>query len=209
MRLLELFSGTGSIGDAFREEGWEVVSLDINPKSKATIITDIRTWNYKADDVGEFDVIWASPCCTHYSCARRNAKTPRNLEWADSLVLKSLEIIYYFKPKFYFIENPQTGLLKTREFMKDLPFTDLDYCRYCDVGYRKRTRIWNNTNFTGFLCEGSGKCTNMTGKRHKTTAQQGRNKTSKGYYGECHNTDVLNKIPHKLCLEIAKSCKLI
>ena len=66
--------------------------------------------------------------------------------------------------------------------------------------------IWNTNNFTGFLCEGSGKCPKMTGKRHKTTARQGRNKTSKGYYGECHNTDVLNQIPHKLCLEIAKSC---
>ena len=98
--MLVLFSGTGSIVNAFREEGWEVVSLDVIPKSKATIITDIRTWNYKADDVGNFDVIWASPCCTHYSCARRNAKTPRNLEWADSLVLKSLEIIFFLNLNF-------------------------------------------------------------------------------------------------------------
>ena len=91
MRLLKLFRGTGYIGNAFREEGWEAVSLDINPRSKATIIIDIRTWSYKAADVGEFDVIRASPCCTHCSCARRNATSPRNLEWADSLVSKSLE----------------------------------------------------------------------------------------------------------------------
>ena len=44
MRLLELFSGTGSVGEGFRERGWEVVSLDSNPKSEADIIIDIRDW---------------------------------------------------------------------------------------------------------------------------------------------------------------------
>jgi hypothetical protein len=46
MRLLELFSGTGSIGRAFAEQGWEVTSLDIDPKSGATLITDFMTWQY-------------------------------------------------------------------------------------------------------------------------------------------------------------------
>ena len=74
-------------------------------------------------------MVWASPICTHYSRARTTAKTPRDFVWADSLVLKALEIIEYFKPRYWFIENPQTGLLKTRPFMLDLPYTDVDYCR--------------------------------------------------------------------------------
>ena len=45
MRLLKLLSGTGSVGEVFRERGWEVISLDINPKSNATIIADILTWD--------------------------------------------------------------------------------------------------------------------------------------------------------------------
>ena len=105
---------------------------------------------------------------------------PRDLEGADALVKKTLEIIEYFKPKIWFMENPQTGLLKTRSFMKDLPFTDLDYCRYSDFGYRKRTRIWNNIGLQGLLCEGKGKCPSMIGNKHKSTAQQGRNRTSNG-----------------------------
>ena len=89
MKLLELFSGTGSVGSAFAARGWEVVSLDSDPKTKAQIHENILTWNYKVFPRGHFDAIWASPCCTHYSCARRGAEVPRNLDLADSVVCKS------------------------------------------------------------------------------------------------------------------------
>ncbi len=206
MKLLELFSGTGSVGRVFEERGWQVTSLDINPKSKATITSDIRTWNYKDFNEGHFDAVWASPCCTQYSCARRGARTPRDLEGADSLVLATLEIINYLKPKSWFIENPQTGMLKDRTFMQGLPFTDLDYCRYCKWGYRKRTRLWTNTNFKGRLCLGKGGCENMTGTRHNSTAQQGKNATANGYYGGVFKQGELYRIPNDLCVELCGVC---
>ncbi len=86
------------MGEVFTNQGWEVIGLDASPEAKATICVDIRLWDYKGYPPGHFDVIWASPVCTHYSIARTNAKTPRNLEWADSLVLKTLEIIDYLNP---------------------------------------------------------------------------------------------------------------
>ena len=43
MRLLELFSGTGSVGKVFKQHGYEVISLDID--NRATINTDILNWD--------------------------------------------------------------------------------------------------------------------------------------------------------------------
>jgi len=59
MRLLELFSGTHSVGKVAKKMGYEVVSVDrdINAKcpfgsdyvSDKHIKTDIMTWDYKKD----------------------------------------------------------------------------------------------------------------------------------------------------------------
>lgn len=142
-RCLELFKGTGSVGRVMEKKGYEVVSLDINPKAKATHTCDILEFDYKQYPIYYFDVIWASPLCSEYSKIKGIFGQPRNLEFADSLVKKTLEIIDYFKPKAWFIENPQTGLLKTRDFMTGIPFIDCDYCQF-GFDYRKRTRFWTN-----------------------------------------------------------------
>ena len=166
MRLLELFSGTGSVRKAVGDRFEEVVSLDIC--FDATIKMDIRQWDYKVYPPGYFDVIWASPPCQEFSCLNnaRPEKVP-NYEWADSLVRKAIEIIEYFQPAKFFIENPQTGCLKDRDYMMGIPFVDVDYCQFSDWGYRKRTRIWTNVDHGDRVCGGSGECKNMEGGRHK------------------------------------------
>lgn len=154
MKVLELFSGTGSVGKCCKALDWEVVSLDID--ERADIVCDILKWNYKIYDKDYFDVIWASPPCDEYSCMNycRPEKVP-DIEGANKLVLKTLEIMNYFNCYLWFIENPQTGLLKNQSFMKELPFYDVDYCMYNHI-IRKRTRIWTNKkNWNNKLCDKS------------------------------------------------------
>lgn len=152
MRVLELFCGTKSIGKYCARNGIDVVSLDIDAKCEPTHVGDIREWDYKMYPPGHFDIVWSSPPCTHYSVLRTTGG-PRDIEGANTIVKKTLEIIDYFAPKIWFMENPASGYLKHQPFMSSLPYVDVHYCMY-GYPYRKWTRIW--TNLQGFappLCK--------------------------------------------------------
>ena len=93
--VLELFCGTKSIGKAFREIGWEVFSLDLDPKCNADLCKDIM--DVTPDDLPpKVDFLWASPPCTEYSIARTNAKKSRDLEGSDVVVQRALTFARFF-----------------------------------------------------------------------------------------------------------------
>ena len=198
MNLLELFSGTGSVGRIARDLGFNVISLDLK---NADIHTDILKWDFRQFDRNHFDFIWSSPPRTEYSRAKTTGNS--KVDYANSIVLKTLEIIEYFKPRYWFIENPQTGLLKEQEFMKGLPFFDVDYCKY-GMRYRKRTRIW--TNLTTWkpkpLCKRD--CGNVVDGKHVETAQRlpSGKKNQWGNNYTKHKQEDLYNIPPNLISDI-------
>ncbi len=186
MKVLELFSGTGSVGKCCEAIGWDVISVDL--LLPATHECDIMDFDYKQYSKDEFDIVWGSPPCTAYSnlqgcwLGRKKGNgilftkevMEKDMDEADKLVLKTLEIIDYFKPHYWFIENPQTGKLKNREIMKNIPFYDCDYCMFSDWGYKKRTRIWTNKEeWETRLCDGSGACGNMILSQHQKVLGNG------------------------------------
>tara|TARA_R100000951_G_scaffold86073_1_gene73798 strand:+ start:7681 stop:8367 length:687 start_codon:yes stop_codon:yes gene_type:complete len=163
MKVLDLFSGTQSIKPVCDELGWEYYSLDKYEPS--TYQEDILDWDYKNIDI-KFDIVWASPCCLSYSnlthswrgrVVRGELMTAERLEEGmkegDKLVKKALEIIDYFKPTYWFIENPDNGRLKNREFMKGLPYYITEYCKW-GFDYKKPTRIWTNKEWETKRCRG-------------------------------------------------------
>ena len=139
-RALDLFSGTGSVGKHLMKQGFGVISLDISRTGTPTICEDILTWDYRQYPPNFFRLIAAGVPCTEYSTAKTIGT--RALEHADQVVLRTMEIIEYFHPEIWWIENPRGGMLKHRPFMKNIPFLDVDYCQFSDWGYQKPTRLW-------------------------------------------------------------------
>ena len=197
-KLLELFSGTGSIGKVAINYNFEITSLDKD--MEATIKTDIMNWDYKTYPTKHFDVIWASPPCTEFSIAKTTGI--RKIDEANNIVKRILEIISYFNLTYYMIENPQTGLLKNQTFMLDIPFNDLDYCKY-GMKYRKRTRIWNNLNtwIPKPLCKKD--CGNIVNNKHIEVAQRGPTGKKETWINQRrHKQKELYIIPEQSVIEI-------
>jgi len=220
-RLLELFSGTHSIGKVAKNLGYEVYSIDLELgaecpfgsgyKSFKHFQEDIYKWNYKQYPKGYFDIITASPVCKYWSSLRRTwigrklKGMTRNLtaediqadidKYGKPMVDKVREIFAYFEPKKWWIENPKTGYMKT--YITDLDFYDVDYCKYSNFGYQKRTRFW--TNIKGFkpkLCKKD--CENIiTVKTQKGDIHKGTKALIKGKERTLHRKPIGCQKIHK------------
>ena len=143
MKVLELFCGTKSISNAFKERGHEVYTVDWDKSFKPDLAVDVG--KLTAARIiklcgGVPDVIWASPDCTTYSVAaisyHRRQDNQKNLvpitEYAmfcDKVNKHLLDLINELKPKFYFIENPR-GAMRKMDFMKGLYRYSVTYCQY-------------------------------------------------------------------------------
>ena len=130
--MLDLYAGTHSVGKVAQELGYNVTSLDLQG---ADIECNVLEWNYTDYEPGYFDIIWASPPCETFSTVRRsnigrNGYTHESiekdmLERGVPILRRTEEIIQYFEPKLWFMENPQTG--KMKDFVDpSINFYDVD-----------------------------------------------------------------------------------
>tara|TARA_R100001079_G_scaffold48744_1_gene24746 strand:+ start:613 stop:1212 length:600 start_codon:yes stop_codon:yes gene_type:complete len=147
-KLLELFSGSGHLSNYFKNKGYRTTTLDLK---NADIEIDFLEWNYKEFKPFYFDVIHAAPPCVSWSIARHHH---RNLKEGlkpktevaikgNKIINKLIEVINYFKPSVYFIENPR-GRLRHYPLMKELPFRKTFYYIHYDYPISKPTDIWSN-----------------------------------------------------------------
>jgi site-specific DNA-cytosine methylase len=207
MKVLELFAGSRSIGNAAESLGYEVFSSDINNFEGIDYVVDIL--NFDTNKVPfKPDIIWASPPCTTYSIAAISHHRPKNKSLSnfavksDLIVKKTLEIIKELNPNKWYIENPR-GLLRKQNFMIGLPRTTVWYCTYGDKR-AKPTDIWSNNIISLFNINGwqpRPECFNGNQNCHHEAAPRGSQTGTQGLKGNYDRS----KIPSELCFEILKS----
>jgi len=200
MQLLELFAGSRSIGKEAEKLNFNIFSSDINNFDKINYVIDILDFDYNKVPFKP-NIIWASPPCTGFSVASigRNwnyDKTPKTetAKIGIELVNKTIEIINYFNPEFFFIENPR-GMLRKMPIMEQFKRHTVTYCQYGDIRM-KPTDIWTNSNLwvPKMPCKNGDTC-HISAPRGSITGTQGL----KGAYER-------SKIPELLCKEILLSC---
>ena len=106
-RMLDLCCGKKGASKEFVKAGWDVLTVDIDPKFNPDIVADINNLHLEAP--GRFDLIWASPKCTDYSKISLPASwkcnggkhTPPDMR----LFLNCYRVIRYLQPRYWVIEN--------------------------------------------------------------------------------------------------------
>jgi hypothetical protein len=204
MKILELFCGTKSVSNVFKENGWEVLTVDNDPQHEPDICADVSISLYNKLKDFNPDVIWASPPCTKFSiasCSHHWFKHgedyyPKHGDAVDALrtIEATIWLINYLNPKAWFIENPR-GMLRKMDIMQYVPKQTITYCQYGDTRM-KPTDIWTNANWTPRpMCKNGQPC-HEAAPRGSATGTQG-----------IKNVIDRSRIPRELCEEIYKACK--
>lgn len=186
--ILDLCGGTGSWSAPWKEAGFTVHNItlpdfDITKAyiGNALIIFPITGGGELIVPPDDVYGILAAPPCTHFSNARTNAKTPRDLKGAMEIVNKCIEIIQACQYgiysdqskvsplKFWALENPWYGRL--RWFIGNPVYT-FDPWEFGDP-YKKKTAIWGYFNFPKKSYGQAGDVlTKEQIEKHKTNSQE-------------------------------------
>ena len=155
---LSLFDHSGNWSKFYRDNGYTVYQVDLK------FGDDIMLYDYKQHN-NVYGILAAPPCTVftkagnmYWKLWNDNGRTNTHKE----IIYKTLEIIEYFKPKFWCIENPPGRLDTIIPELKKYRLLYVQPYQFGD-GYSKNTVLWGV--FNPFLLQAPvnfKKATNIT-----------------------------------------------
>lgn len=146
---IDLCSGLGGMSQAFVNAGWEVVTVDNEPKFKPTLCTNILSTCkqeiqcFCKEELSSYEkiVIVASPPCERFSFGNRMFPK-KGVRKALEIVGAVFELIAEIRPHYWIVENPKGRL---RWFIGN-PTSSVNLSDYGYI-YKKPTDLWHNLAF--------------------------------------------------------------
>jgi hypothetical protein len=146
--IISLFDYSGNWSRPWKENGYNILQIDIK------LGIDIINWDYK-DIKNVYGILAAVPCTDYALCGARFFKEKDSQGITDNsnkLVDKTKEIIDYFKPEFWVVENPMSRIHKLNKWLGDIKykFNPCDFAGYDpqpkNSQYNKMTWLWGCFN---------------------------------------------------------------
>lgn len=150
--IISLFDLTGNWSKPYKDNGYEVIQVDLQ------LGIDILTWDYKQiPKENVYGILNASPCtdfalsgARHFAKKDKDGRTEKSIKIAK----KGMEIINYFNPEFWVLENPMTRIHKLIPEIGPVKFkfNPCDFAGYLpkekqeSEQYNKQTWLFGNFN---------------------------------------------------------------
>tara|TARA_R110000751_G_scaffold113783_1_gene212923 strand:+ start:50 stop:724 length:675 start_codon:yes stop_codon:yes gene_type:complete len=220
MNVLELFSGSRSIGKEAEKRGNNVFSSDFVDFPNTDYVCDIMNFDINKIPFDKVDMLWASPPCESFSVAsighhwvKGEMFSPKteNAKKGIKILLRTMEIIEALLESnpnmIWYVENPRGKMRKSPHWntITHIRHT-ITYCQYemktkknREERRMKPTDLWtNNFDWTPKpMCKNGDSC-HQSAPRGSQAGTQGL----KSYYDR-------SKIPSELCKEIIEQTKIV
>ena len=145
-----MFDYSGNWSKPYKEAGYDVIQIDIKHG------INILEWDYKQIPKDQVYGILAAVPCTDYAISGavwfKDKDADGRTEQSQKLISKTKEIIDYFNPVFWVIENPMSRIHKLNPWLGEVKykFHPYEFAEYDPTPrnsqYQKTTWLWGNFN---------------------------------------------------------------